>query len=121
MILMEKYLFTELQETTKKAIERKKKPEYWDRLVKAMESSAIGGHYSLDIYGKLFNNRASLYDDSEKMLEDIFKNQDLYSSNLKSNGLNFEVDTQIGPLPADPLDSQHYFTEIHVKIDWGGE
>lgn len=116
---MEKYLFTELQETTKKAIERKKKPEYWDRLVKAMESSAIGGHYSLDIYGKLFNNRASLYDDSEKMLEDIFKNQDLYSSNLKSNGLNFEVDTQIGPLPADPLDSQHYFTEIHVKIDWG--
>lgn len=118
---MGKDLFTELQKTTKKAIERKKKPEYWDRLVKAMESSAIGGHYSLDIYGKLFNNRASLYDDSEKMLEDIFKNQDLYSSNLESNGLNFEVDTQIGPLPADPLDSQHYFTEIHVKIDWGGE
>ena len=118
---MEKDLFTELQETTKKAIERKKKPEYWDMLVKVMKNSAFSGHYSLDVYGKLFNNHASLYDDSEKMLEDIFNNQDLYSSNLKNNGLDFEVDTQIGPLPADSLDSQQYFTEIHVKIDWSGK
>jgi len=118
---LEKDLFTELQETTKKAIERKKKPEYWDMLVKVMKNSAISGHYSLDIYGKLFNNRAGLYDDSEKMLKDIVNNQDLYYSNLKNNGLDFEVDKEIGPLPADPLGDKVYFTEVHVKIDWSGK
>ncbi|AFU63123.1 hypothetical protein 8014-B2_0056 [Lactobacillus phage ATCC 8014-B2] len=87
-----------------------------------MKDSAISGHYCLDIHGRLFNNKADLYDNQAKMLKDISENQLLYASNFKRENLRFEIETHINPLPADPLgDKEGYFKDIYVNIDWSSE
>lgn len=115
---MEKDLFTELRESARKAIEEKGKPDYWDKLVEFMRSSAKNGHYCLELQGRLYNDQEPS-DSSAKLLKDIIKNQELYAANLRENTLEMEITTQVNLLPSSQfIDRGHYFTEVHLKIDW---
>jgi len=115
---MENDLFTELRRSAKRIIEEKGKPDYWDKLVEFMRSSAKNGHYCLELQGRFYNDQEPS-DSSAKLLKDILKNQELYAANLRENRLEMEITTQVNLLPSSQfIDRGHYFTEVHLKIDW---
>ncbi len=115
---METDLFTELRESTKRAIEAKGKPKYWNMLVENLRSSASNGHYRLELCGRLYSCKEPR-DDQTKMLKDIIENRELYGAKLRENNLEIEITTNISPLPADMyVDRGKLFTEVNLKIDW---